>query len=106
MPNVQVQLDYSQLHKNSIIKEQYVVTVTSQFEVLQWMEKQYPGKSLGPYLLHQQKKIPMKEKQAKSKWNTEGIMELMQERQKMTKGSPEHSAWDKRTKKKCRERKE
>ena len=34
-PNLQVQLDYSQMHKNNIIKMLYAVTVKSQFKELQ-----------------------------------------------------------------------
>ena len=95
---MQIQLEYGQLHKNNVIKEQYAITIN--LKHCNRMEKQHPGKSLGRYLLKQQKKtLPRKEKQAKSKWITEEILELMQEEQKITKGSPEHKVQHKRLRK-------
>ena len=72
------------------------------------VEKQHPVKSIGPYVFNQQERtFPRKDKQANSKWITVEILELIQERQKMTIGrSPEHRVQDKRFKKKCRETKE
>ena len=49
--------------------------------------------------------IQVKEKQ-KGEWIMEEILKLIQEKQKMTKGSPEHMVHNKSIKKKCREEKE
>lgn len=101
-------LDLQKLKENPGIKEQYKIEVSNRFATLENItdvEEEY--RHITTSLVSAAEKIiPKQKKKARQRWMTEEILELMEDRRKLPRGSDEYREKDREIKRRCDEAKE